>query len=135
MLVKDGDLKHSVYVDADYVNKDNERPSVSGVAVMVGGIVENASSTTQHCDTLSSSEAECVAMTQGAKTALFTKALLDFLQAKLTSETVDLFEQNQGAVTIAEKPISGGRTRHIDVLYHFIRELVERKVLIIQYLH
>ena len=34
-------------------------------------------------------------MSQGAKTALFTKAVLDFLQPELASETVDLFEDNQ----------------------------------------
>ena len=36
MFVKDGDRKLSVYVDADYANKDNNRRSVSRVAVMVG---------------------------------------------------------------------------------------------------
>ena len=90
--------------------------------------------TTQHCVTLSTSEADYVAMAQGAKTALFTKAVLDFLQRELTSETVDLIEDNQGAITIAENPIRGERTKHIIyVLYHFMRELVERKVLNIQY--
>ena len=49
VFVKDGDRKLSVYVDAEYANKDNDRRSVSGVAVMVGGKVVNASSTTQHC--------------------------------------------------------------------------------------
>ena len=43
VFVKDGDRKLSVYVDADYANKDNDRRSVSGVAVMVGGTVVNAS--------------------------------------------------------------------------------------------
>ena len=133
VFVKDGDRKLSVYVDADYANKDNGRRSVSGVAVMVGGKVANASSTTQHCVTLSTSEAEYVAMAQGANTALFTKDVLDFLQPELANETIHLFEDNQGAIAIAENPISGGRTKHIDVRYHFIRELVERKVLNIQY--
>ena len=133
VFVKDGDRKLSVYVDADYANKDNDRRSVSGVAMMVGGTVVNASSTTQHCVTLSTSEAEYVAMAQGAKTALFAKAVLDFLQPELANETTDLFEDNQGAIAIAENPISGGRTKHIDVRYHFIRELVERKALNIQY--
>ena len=59
-----------MYVDADFVNKDNDKRSVSGVAVIVGGTVVNASSITQHCFTLSTSEAEYVAMSQGAKTAL-----------------------------------------------------------------
>ena len=45
-----------------------------------------------------------------------------------------MFEDNQGAIAIAENPISGGRTKHIvDVLHYFIRELVERKVLSVQF--
>ena len=39
VFVKDGDRKLSVYVDADYANKNNDRRSVSGVVVMVGGTV------------------------------------------------------------------------------------------------
>ena len=133
VFVKDGDRKLSVYVDADYANKDNDRRSVSGLAVMVEGTVVNASSTTQHCVSRFTSEAEYVAIAQGAKTALFTKAVLDFLQPELPSETIDSFEDNQGAIAIAENPINGWRTKHIDVRYHFIKEFVERRVLNIQY--
>ena len=91
-----------MYVDANYANKDNGSRSVSGVAVMVGVTVVNASSTTRHCVTLSTSEAEYVDMAQGGKTALFTKAVLGFFQPELVSETIDLFEDNQGAIAIAE---------------------------------
>ena len=53
MFVKDGDRKIYVYVDADYANKNNDRRSVLGVAVMVGGTVVSASSAKQHYVTLS----------------------------------------------------------------------------------
>ena len=36
VFVKDGDRKLSVYVNADYANKDNDRRSVSGVEVIEG---------------------------------------------------------------------------------------------------
>ena len=49
VFVKDGDLKLSVYVDADHAQQGS---------VFVGGTVVNASSTTQHCVMLSTSEAE-----------------------------------------------------------------------------
>ena len=52
-----------------------------------------ASSTTQQCVTISTSEAEYVA------TALFTE---------LASETVNLFEDNRGAIAIAENQSAGG---------------------------
>ena len=73
----------------------------------------NASSTTQHCVTFSTSEAEYAAMAQGANTALFTKAVLDFLQPELASDTIDLFQDNQRTIAIAENTISGGRTKHL----------------------
>ena len=72
-------------------------------------------------------------MAQGAKTSLITKAVLDILQPELVSETFDLFEDNQRAIAIEENSTSGERMKHIDVRYHFIRELVERRVLTIQY--
>ena len=34
--LKDGDRKLSVYVDADYPDKDNDGSSVSGAAVIIG---------------------------------------------------------------------------------------------------
>ena len=58
---------------------------MSGVVAIVGSTVVNASSTTQHCITLSTSEAEYVAMAQGAKTALVAKGVLDFLQPEHAS--------------------------------------------------
>ena len=84
-----------MYTDADYANKYKVRRSVSGVAVMVGGTALSASSTTQHFATLSTGEAEYVAMAQGAKITLFTKAVLDFLQPELTIETIDLFQDTK----------------------------------------
>ena len=109
--------------------------SVRGGGDGRGHIVVNASCTTQHCVTLPTSEAEYVTMALGANTSFFSKkAVSDFLQPELASETVNLFEHNPGAaITTAETPISGGRTTHIVVRYHFIKELVERKVLNIQY--
>ena len=96
---------------------------------MLGDAVISATSSTQHCVTLSTSEAEYVAITQGARRVLFTKAVLEFLQPQISRRTVDVFEDNQGAIALAENPMSTGRTKRIDVRYHFIRELVEKKVL------
>ena len=53
---------------------------------MLGGRSVIASSTTQHCVTLSTSEAEYVAMAQGAKTAWFTRAVMDFCNNSLLVE-------------------------------------------------
>ena len=37
------------------------------------------------------------------------------------------YEDNEGAIQIAKHPISNSNSKHIDVRYHFLRELIERK--------
>ena len=46
---------------------------------MLGNTAVSASSLTQHCVTLSTSEVEYVAMAHGAETSLAIKAVLDFI--------------------------------------------------------
>ena len=87
-----------------------------------------ASCTKQHCVTLSTSEAKYVALAQGAKTALFTKAVLAFLQPQLVGRHRIIGGRGAGGYNQhAENPISEERTKSIDVRYHFIRELGKRK--------
>ena len=63
-------MKLSLFANADYADRCNDRRSVSGVAVMLGNTAVSASRTTQNCVTLSTSEVEYVAVTYGAKTVL-----------------------------------------------------------------
>ena len=50
-----GDLKMSLFADADYADRCNDRRSVLGVAVMLRNTAVSASNTTQHCVILSAS--------------------------------------------------------------------------------
>ena len=115
MFSTGGGLQLSVYVDADYAENANDTCSVSGVAVMLAGTAATASTTTQHCVTLSTSKIQYVAMAQGAETALLTRAVLAFLQPQLVGKIIDLCEDNHGAIAMAENPLSGGHPKHIDV--------------------
>ena len=63
---KGEELTLSVYTDADYASKETDRRSISGVAVMLGNAAVYATSRTQHCVTLSTTEAEYVALAEGA---------------------------------------------------------------------
>ena len=40
---------------------------------------------------------------------------------------VPVFEDSEGAVQLAQNPISNSNSRHIDVRHHFLRELVGRR--------
>ena len=41
---------------------------------------------------------------------------------------------NQGAIALAQNPISHSRAKHIDIRFHFIRERIERNEIKLQYI-
>ena len=104
----------SVYVEADYAKKANDRRSVSEAAVMCGSVCV-CWSTTQRCVTSSTPEGECVACGNGIKGALFACAVLDFLQPHLRGKPIVVFEDNEGAKALAEHPLTSTRSKQIDV--------------------
>ena len=38
-----------------------------------------------------------------------------------------VFEDNQGAVQLAQNPVTNSNSKHIDVRHHFLRELVRQR--------
>ena len=77
--VRGSGLSLNVYADADYVNNDNDRRSVSGIAVTLRGAVVSHASKTQRVVSLSTSEAEYIAAGDGVKEALFVRAVLSLV--------------------------------------------------------
>lgn len=120
----DPELKVDGYVDAHYAQRVNDERSVSGAAIFCGGCLVRWLSRTQRRVTLSTTEAEYVAMAEGVKRALFVRGVLKFLRPNLKSPTISVFEDNRGAKALAENPLSSSNSKHIDVRHHFLRELV-----------
>ena len=67
MYKKGEELSLSVYTDADYASKETDRRSISVVTVMLRNAAVYATSRTQHCLMLSTTEAEYVALAEGTK--------------------------------------------------------------------
>ena len=42
-------------------------------------------------------------------------------------------EDNQGAMALAKNPKDHPRTKHVDVKYHFTREVIEKKLIKVEY--
>ena len=66
------------------------------------------------------------------KEALFTGAVLSPICPELNGSCVRVFEDNQGAIALAENPLSSARSKHIDVRFHFAREVLRAKKMDIQ---
>ena len=112
-----------VYADADYADKANDRRSVSGITVTLGGTVVSHASKTQHVVPLSTSEAEYIAAGDGVKEVLFVRAALSFIAPETSEASIKVLEDSQGAKALIENPLSSARSKRIDVRFHFIRDL------------
>ena len=127
------DVGTLVYVDTDFASKANDRRSVSGAVLLVAGMIVAWFSRTQKCITLSTSEAEYVGMGDGVKEALFVNGLLVFLRPSDKNGEIQLLEDNEGAIALAENPLSSGNSKHIDIKHHVLRSLTEDGVLAIKH--
>jgi len=106
---------------------------VSGVVVTLGSATVSWLSSTQKIVTLSTTEAEYVALGDGVKEALFAKAVASFLVPGLTEKIILAIVDNEGAINLASNPLSSARTKHIDVRFHFVRELVSSGTIVVEY--
>lgn len=52
----------------------------------------------------------------------------------LKQDTMNLFVDNISAIDISKNPVQHSRTKHIDIRHHFIRELVEEKIISLDYI-
>ena len=48
-------------------------------------------------------------------------------------DVMTLFCDNLSAINISKNPIQHSRTKHIDIHHHFIRELVEEKIVALEH--
>ena len=113
-----------VFADADYASKVTDRRSVSGGAIMCGGACVCWFSRTQKCVTLSTSEAEYVALGDAVK-ELFLRQVWRFMLPGKGMPCFPVFEDNQGAVQLSQNPVSNSNSKHVD-RHHFFRELVRQ---------
>ncbi|CAH2100381.1 unnamed protein product [Euphydryas editha] len=133
-FVKSKELVLLAYTDADWANDCLERKSYTGYAIKLGSNVINWESRKQRSVALSSTEAEYYAIADVSKDLCFIKQLLLELVPSLKVHII-VFNDNQSAHKIIEnKEISHKRTKHIDVRYHFIKDLVMKGFMTIKYL-
>ena len=123
----------SAFADASYASKSDDRKSVSGGAVMYAGSCVMWFSRTQKVVTLSSTEAEYVGIGECVKEVLFLRGILEFFDPGQSMVCIPIFEDNVGAIKLAENPLSSARSRHIDVRHHFVRNLCEEGIIKIIY--
>ena len=122
------------YSDSDW-GSSSDRKSISGYCFKMcdDGPLISWRSKKQPIVSLSSCEAEYVAMTSAIQEAKFLKMLMLDMNFDHV-QPVKLFADNQGAIALAKNPVHHQRTKHIDIRYHFIREEINNKSVDVQFI-
>ena len=122
------------FSDADWAGDVDDRKSTSGYIFSVGGAPVSWKSRKQSCVALSTAEAEYISLTIAAQEAIWSNRLLSELQLqKEPLEPAIIYEDNQSAISMAKNPQFHGRSKHIAIKYHFIRDEVKNGAIKIQY--
>ncbi|KAK9698049.1 hypothetical protein RND81_08G079100 [Saponaria officinalis] len=117
-------LKLVGYTDSDWAGDIDTRKSTSGYVFYLGYGVISWSSIKQQVVALSTAEAEYTAVTSGTCHAVWLRRMLEELKQVQNSPTT-IFCDNKSAIVLAKNPVFHGRSKHIDIKYHYIRVLVK----------
>ena len=52
----------------------------------------------------------------------------------ISQDTMVVYCDNSSAINISKNSIQYSKTKHIEIKYHFIRNLVERKIVVLEYI-
>jgi len=130
-LVYGGEKRGLVgYVDADGASQEHRR-AISGYVFLIDGGAVSWSSKKQELVTLSTTEAEYVAVTHAAKEAIWLCQLIGEVFKPMDGPTV--FSDSQSAIALAKDGHYHAQTKHIDICYHFIRYIIEEGTIKLNY--
>ena len=126
-------LEHLLYAlsDSDWASCRKTRNAITGAIVMLAGAAIGYKTKFQKAVALSSTEAEWVAACEVGKMILYFRSLLEDLGQPQHSATI-MFEDNRGALFMANAQQASTRTRHIDIKHFALVDWVEQDLMILE---
>lgn len=123
------------YSDADWASSEDDRRSTSGYCFSLTrtGPLISWKSRKQPTVALSSCEAEYIALAAAVQEGLYLKQWFAITEGIVEQGPVLIFEDNQGTIALSCNPVSRQRSKHIDIRYHFIREVLNKGIITLQY--
>lgn len=128
---KDTNTSLAGFCDADWAGSLDDRHSTSGGCFFLGNNLVSWHSKKQNCGSLSTAEAEYIALGSCCTQLLWMKHML--ADYGMNSHPLMVNYDNQSAINISKNPVMHSKTKHIAIRYHFVRDLVEAKIVVIEY--
>ena len=108
--------------DSDWASDPEKRKSTTGYITFFNGAPISWRSGLQDVVAGSSCEAEYVALSEAAREVVYLRGLLGFLGQDVRRPTT-IYEDNQGCIDLVNNPVHHPRTKHIDVKWHYTRQV------------
>ena len=118
------------YADSNFAGDPENRKSVMGNCFFLNGAVVLWSSKKQQTVLTSITKAEYIALGHTAKKAVWIRRFINEMTLDIVP-AITLNGDNEMSITLIKNAESQHRTKHIDVQYHYIRELIDEKELTI----
>jgi hypothetical protein len=124
----DHDFRLSGYTDADWAGSVSDRKSTSGCCFSLGSAMISWQSRKQSSIALSTAEAEYIDACSASCEAIWLRKLLTGLFDLEMRATLILCD-NHSCIKMTENPVFHDRSKHIEIRYHFIHNMVQRGAL------
>jgi hypothetical protein len=122
------------YSDSDWAGSSTDRKSTTGVCFSLGSAVISWFSRKQSAVAQSSTEAEYMAASMGAREAVWLRKLLFDLFGKPLLPTI-IHCDNQSCIKLSINIVFHNRSKHIEIPYHYVRDMVDRKIIKLVYIN
>lgn len=131
------ELDLTCFSDSDFAANRDDRISIGGILLQIDQVPIFWRTFKHKSVSLSTMEAEYVTLCESAKELVWIKnVLLEFNGFNLLRDKFKIFLlccDNEAAINFSKSSIENARTKHIDVKFHFLRNLILDKFLEIKY--
>ncbi|GJT44417.1 retrovirus-related pol polyprotein from transposon TNT 1-94 [Tanacetum coccineum] len=124
---KDSGFELTAFLDADHAGCLDTRKSTSGGIQFLGDKLVSWMSKKQDCITMSSAEAEYVALSASCAQVMWIRTQLK--DYGFNYNKISLYCDSQSAIAISCNLVQHSCTKHIHTRYHFIKEQVENGII------
>jgi hypothetical protein len=126
------DLSLQGYADAYWARSTIDIKNTFDCCFPLGSAMVSWCSRKQSSVALSTAEAEYIALSVAVREAVWLRKLLTDLFDHEMDPTI-IHCDNHSCVNLFENPVFHDRSKHIEIKYHYIRDIVQRKTIHVQY--
>ncbi len=117
------------FSDADWAGDQEDRKSNTGFVFKLNGAAISWVSRKQNCVTLSSMEAEFVALTEATQEVVWLRKVLAEMGEIQTNPTC-MFEDNQSCISFVKNGRLNKRSKHIDTKKNYIKDMCDKEIML-----